>query len=117
MRYFTILLILLSVAVKAETVIVPIPDGMIAFWSFDPKTELENRAFEAAKEYLKNKKENLNKYYLAENGLDVETDLYHFYIIHTSNYRKKAMIADESDKNGVLYYSAQKDKVVKFKSK
>ena len=117
MRYIVTLLVLLSVAVKAETVFVPIPDGMIAFWSFEPKTELENQAFEAAKEYLKNKKENLNKYYLAENGLDVKTGLYHFYIKHTSTYRKNAMVVDESYKNGVIYYNAQKGKVVEFKRK
>ena len=117
MRHVIILLILLSVTVKAETVIVPIPDGMIAFWSFEPETELESKAFGAAKEYLKDKKENLNKYYLAENGLDVKTGLYHFYIMHTSTYRKNAMVVDESYKNGVLYYSAKKDKVVEFHHK
>jgi predicted SprT family Zn-dependent metalloprotease len=88
---------------------------MIAFWSFKPKTQLENKAFKAAKVYLESKKENVNKYYLAENGLDVNTGLYHFYIKHTSTYRKGKTVADESYKNGVIYYDTLNGKVVEFK--
>lgn len=116
MKYLVILLILLASPVKSDRV-VPIPDGMTAFWSFNAKTKLEIKAFEAAKAYLKNENEDLNKYYLAGNSLDVATGLYSFYIKHSSTYRRSKNEIDESYKNGVIYYDIKKDKIVKFERK
>lgn len=116
MKYLVILLILLASPVRSDRV-VPIPDGMTAFWSFNAKTELEIKAFEAAKTYLKNQNEDLNRYYLAENALDVTTGLYRFYIKHSSTYRRSKNEIDESYKNGVIYYDIKKDKIVKFERK
>jgi len=117
MKYFVILLILLASPLVRSDRAVPIPDGMTAFWSFNAKTELEIKAFEAAKAYLKNKNEDLNRYYLAKNDLDVTSGLYRFYIQHSSTYRKNKDETDESYKNGVIYYDVRKDKIVKFERK
>lgn len=116
MKYLIILLILLASPVRSDRA-VPIPDGMTAFWSFNAKTELEIKAFEAAKAYLKNQNEDLNRYYLAENALEVTTGLYRFCIKHASTYRRSKSEIDESYKNGVIYYDIKKGKIVKFQRK
>ena len=76
--------------------------------------KLEIKAFRAAKDYLKHKKEVVNQYYLEDSGLDIETDLYRFYIKHTSTFRNTINIYDESYKNGVIYYNIKKIKLFKF---
>ncbi len=117
MRYFIFILVFCAYSVRSDSYVIPIPDGMIAFWSFNPKTELEVKAFAAARIYLKEHNEDLNRYYLAENGLDVKSGLYRFYIKHSSTYRKNKNEIDESYKNGVIYYDVKTDKIVKFERK
>lgn len=73
MRNVVILLILWAGLAESKTVIILPPDGLTHFWLFDANTGLEKKAFDAAKEYLKSKNEDLNKYYLVENKLDVKT--------------------------------------------
>ena len=117
MKYFIIILIFFAYSVRSDSYVIPIPDGMIAFWSFHPNTELEVKAFAAAKLYLQDHDENINKYYLANNNLDVNSGLYRFYIKHSSTYRKNKNEIDESFKNGVIYYDVKTNKIVKFERK
>ncbi len=117
MRNAIILLILWAGLTESKTIIILPPDGLSHFGLFDPHTEFEKKAFDAAKKYLESKNEDLNNYYLAENKLDVKTGLYRFYIKHSSTYRKSKVVFDESYKNGVIYYDVKRDEIVKFSPK
>ncbi|GEB72036.1 hypothetical protein PC2016_3742 [Pseudoalteromonas carrageenovora] len=117
MKYIVFLLILWAGLVESKTIITPPPDGLTHFGLFDANAEFEKKAFDAAKEYLKSKNEDLNNYYLAENKLDIKTGLYRFHIKHISTYRRSKAVFDESYKNGVMYYDGKRDEIVKFHRK
>ena len=117
MKYLAFLLILVPNIAFSELPFVKPPMGLIPFWSFSAETELEEKAFTAAKVYLKNKDEDLNNYYLAEKSLNVATGLFSFYIVHITTYNDSRKVMDQSYKNGEIFFDIRENKIVKFQRK
>lgn len=117
MKYLFFLFLLVPNIAFSELPFVKPPKGLIPFWSFNAETVLEEKAFTAAKIYLKNKGEDLNDYYLADKSLNVATGLFSFYIVHITTYNDSRMVMDQSYKNGEIFFDIRQNKIVKFRRK